>query len=91
MKGPKDVDKKYLSYLPEIFILNEFDTYLTMILLRDLASNQIRLINSLFVISPFLVPYVLIFESFDKYRLLLVLKPKLTVCFNSWLDAINHS
>lgn len=55
------------------------------------AGHQIRLVNTLLVIPPLLVPNVLIFKDRNDHRLLLVLEPQLAVRLHRRLDPVDHA
>ena len=47
--------------------------------------------KSLLVVSPFLVPNILVLEHFGEDRFLAVIEPKLAKGFNFWFQSVDHA
>jgi hypothetical protein len=64
--------------------------HLLLVLLRNHARRQVRLINPLLVVPPLLVPDVLVLEALADHRFLLPVEPKLAVRHHRGFYPVDH-
>lgn len=65
--------------------------HLGVVRLGDLTGDQVRLVDALLVVTPLLVPDVLVLHGLDQHRLLLAVEPELAVRLDGGLDAVDHA